>query len=204
VENILLNSQPHLLPEGESIRAILQNGQATFLRAFYLPEVCNLPLALRWPTNIGFPEFAASICAALGKSSPPFDAVLQALKPLMEPCFNAVATDPQLFQILGQQFFPLYDAHFLDITSGTWPGSALDPEAFSPVLKMLNGFVWRMWCNRIVTTATVMNHNYLKGYLAIRKLAITTTTYLGAAIPGRFCPNFTYHFKVEGLANRLG
>jgi hypothetical protein len=89
-------------------------------------------------------EFAASICAALGKNSSPFEAVLQALQPIMESWFNAVASDPQLFQILGRQFLPLYDAHFPDLALGTWPDSAPDPEAFSPVLEMLNGFVWRL------------------------------------------------------------
>ena len=167
VENILLDSQPLLLPEGELIGEKVQHGEDTFLRAFYLPEVCNLPLGLRWPTDIGFLEFQASIRAALGKNSPLFEAVLQALKPLLEPWFNAVATDPQLFQISGRQFLPLYDAHFPDITSGTWPDSAPDPEAFSPVLDMLNGFVWRLWCDRILTTATVMNRNFLKNYLSI-------------------------------------
>jgi hypothetical protein len=199
VENILLDSQPLLLPEGELIGATVQHGEDLFLRAFYLPEVCNLPLGLRWPTDIGFPEFVASIRAALGNNSPPFEAVLQALKPIMEPWFSAVASDPQLFQISGRQFLPLYDAHcFPNIMSGTWPDSATDPEAFSSVLEMLNGFVWRLWCDRILTTATVMNRNYLKSYLSIGESAITTTTYLGASIPGRFCPNSAYHFKIDG------
>jgi hypothetical protein len=186
VDNILLDSQPLLLPEGELIGATVQHGEDTFLRAFYLPEVCNLPLGLRWPTDIGFPE------------SPPFEAVLQAFKAIMEPWFNAVASDLQLFQILGHQFLPLYDAHFPNIMSGTWPDSAPNPEAFSPVLEMLNGFVWRLWCDRILTTATIMNRNYLKSYLSIGESAITTTNYLGASIPGRFCPNFAYHFKIDG------
>jgi hypothetical protein len=38
-------------------------------RAFFLPEVCNLPLGLRWPTSIGFADFALSISAAFGKPS---------------------------------------------------------------------------------------------------------------------------------------
>jgi hypothetical protein len=80
-----LIEQPLLLPEGELIGSTVQNGEDTFLCAFYLPEVCNLPLGLRWPTDIGFPEFTASIRAALGKTSPPFEAILQALKPLIEP-----------------------------------------------------------------------------------------------------------------------
>jgi hypothetical protein len=76
VDNILLNSQPLFLPEGELIGATVPHGEGIFLRAFYLPEVCNLPLGLRWPTNIGFSEFGASIHAALDKNAPSFEAVL--------------------------------------------------------------------------------------------------------------------------------
>jgi hypothetical protein len=108
----------------------------------------------------------------------------------MEPWFNADGSDPQHFQISGRQFLLLYDAHFPDLASGTWPDSAPDPVAFSPVLEMLNGFVWRLWYDRILTAVTVMDRNYLKSYPSIGESAITTTTYLGAAIPGRFCPNF--------------
>jgi hypothetical protein len=198
VENILLDAQPLLLPEGELVSANVTHGDGNFLRTFLLPEVCNMPLGLRWPTNIGYSEFKTSIRAALGKNYPPFEAVLNALHSLLEPWFNTVATDPQLFLIPGRQFLPLYDLHFPDIDSGLWPDSATDPEAFSPILEMLNGFVWRLWCDRILTTATVMNRNYLKSYLAIGEAAITPATYLGATIPGRFCPNFAYHFKIDG------
>jgi hypothetical protein len=31
----------------------------------------------------------------------------------------------------------------------------------------------------------------------ISPAAITRTTYLGAAVPGRFCPNFAYHLKLD-------
>ncbi len=198
VETILLDSQPLLIPEGELIGQKVKRGDDTFLRTFLLPEVCNLPLGIRWPLDIGFSELTASIRAALGKNSPPFEAVLIALQPTLEPWFDAVAADHQLFMIPSRQFLPLYDKHFPDITTGVWPESAPDPEAFSPILEMLNGFVWRLWCDKILTTSTVLNRNYLKNYLQIGEAAITTVTYLGADIPGRFCPNFPYHFKIDG------
>jgi hypothetical protein len=91
----------------------------------------------------------------------------------MEPWwFNTVASDYQLFQISGCQFLLLYAAHFRNITSGKWPNSAPDLEAFTPVLEKLNGFVWHLWCDRILTTATVMNQNYLESYLSMGVLAI--------------------------------
>jgi hypothetical protein len=158
VESILLVAQPLLLPEGKLVGTRVTHGDGNFLRTFLLPEVCNLPLGLRWPTNIGYSEFSMSIRAALGKNYPPFKAALNSLHNLLEPWFNMVATDPQLFFLIpGRQFLPLYDLHFPDISLGIWPDSATDPEAFSPILEMLNRFVWRLWCDRILTTGTVMN-----------------------------------------------
>lgn len=149
--------------------------------------------------TIGFTDFFASICAAIGnKNSPSFEAVLNALKTTLEPWLTAIALNHQPFLLTGRLFFPLYDKHFPDILSGVWPESAPDPEAFSPALEMLNGFAWRLWCNRIFMTATLMNRNFLKSYLALGVSTITSMTYLGALIPGRFCPNYAYHFKIDG------
>jgi hypothetical protein len=131
-------------------------------------------------------------------SSPQFEAVLTALQPTLEPWFTAVALDHQPFLVTGWLFFPLYDKHFPDIISGEWPTSAPDPEAFSPILEMLNGFIWRLWCDRMLTTATPMNRKFLNSYLLIGESAITPTTYFGAAIPGRFCPDYAYHFQIDG------
>jgi hypothetical protein len=167
VETLLLDSHPLLLPEGELTSTTVQHGDTIFLRSFFFPEVCNLPLGLCWPTNIGYKEFIAIIRVTLGKNSLPFEVVLEALQPTLEPWFNAVTIDHQLFPITGRQFLPLYDKHFPDILSGVWPVSTPDLEAFSPVLEMLNGFIWRLWCNRVLSTATVLNRNYLSSYLAI-------------------------------------
>jgi hypothetical protein len=52
VDNLLLDSQPLFLPEGGKIGATVPHGEDIFLRAFYLPKVCNLPLGLRWPIYI--------------------------------------------------------------------------------------------------------------------------------------------------------
>jgi hypothetical protein len=198
VETLLLDSQPLLISEGELITTTVNSGEDTFLRTYFLPEVCNLPLGLRWPLDIGLTDFTSSTRAVLGKNFPAFGAVLDALQPTLEEWFDQVAFDHQPFLIPSRQFLPLYDAHFPDITTGVWPDSTPDPEAFSPMLEMLNGFVWRLWCDRILTTATIMNRKYLTTYLAIGEVAITSTTYLGASIPGRFCPNFAHHFKVDG------
>jgi hypothetical protein len=128
-------------------------------QAFLLPEVCNLPFGFYWSTGTGYDDFAASICAALGcKSALPFMTVLQALKQQLGPWFPAVKASPDTFQILVCHFLPFYDDHFFNIDSGKWL-TATDPDAFSPMIDMLNGFVWQLWCAHQSTTATVMNQN---------------------------------------------
>jgi hypothetical protein len=68
---------------------------------------------------------------------------------------------------------------------------------------MLNAFVWCLWPDHQLTTATPLNCKHLLHYLSIGEPAITHTTYLGAAIPGRFCPNFAYYFQVDGWPTDL-
>jgi hypothetical protein len=198
IQDILLDAQPILIPEGQDLGRQVLIGAQAHLRAFLLPEVCNLPVGLRWPTDIGIHDFTASIKAALGKSSGHFETVIQALKPHLDEWFRNVATHPLRFQISGCRFLSFYDDHFPKMDSGEWPPSATDPEAFSPMLDMMNGFAWRVWCERQATTATVLNRNYLTSYLAMGSTAVTAGTYLGAAFPGRFCPNYAYHFKMNG------
>jgi hypothetical protein len=72
----------------------------------------------------------------------------------------------------------------------------LDQQAFSPLADMLNGFFWRLWCDRIFTTSLPMDCKYLHTYLQLGATAITASTYLGTIIPVRFCPNYVHHFKV--------
>jgi hypothetical protein len=74
------------------------------------------------------------------------------------------------------------------IDTGTTPPTVLDNEGFSPLLDMLNGHLWGLWCDRSLTTDTKLNRQY-------RSTAMMAET-LGAAIPGHFCSNFAYHFKV--------
>jgi hypothetical protein len=98
--------------------------------------------------------------------------------------------------MLSTPFLPLYDKHFPVIDTGNWPDTVQDTDGFSPLMDMLNGHVWRLWCDRILTTKSKMNRQYLETYLSLGASAITADTYLGADIPGRFCPNYAYHFTV--------
>ena len=89
-----------------------------------------------------------------------------------------------------------YDKYYPGIDNGEWPSAIIDREGFSPLLDMMNGYLWRIWCDRMLTTATPVNRQYLNTYLQIGDKVPKSMTYLGAEIPARFCPNFAYHFKV--------
>jgi hypothetical protein len=79
-----VDAQPILLPAGQQLgQSVLIKG-ISHQHANFLPEVCNLPLGLRWPTSIGFTDFSLSISAAFGKPSDHFIFILMALQPSME------------------------------------------------------------------------------------------------------------------------
>jgi hypothetical protein len=85
IESLLIDAQPLLVPEGQKLGGKVSVADTTHFRAFYLPEVCNLPLGMRWPLDITFADFALSIKVALGKSYGPFEAALQVLQPMLDP-----------------------------------------------------------------------------------------------------------------------
>jgi hypothetical protein len=196
VLSLFVDAQPILLPAGQQLGQSVSIEGVSHQRAFFLPEVCNLPLGLRWPTSIGFHDFALSISAALGKPGDHFISTLTALQPSLELWFASIAHDSSPFVIQGCVFLAFYDSHFRCIPTGVYPTSLLDQQAFSPLADMLNGFFWRLWCDRILTTGSSMDRKYLQSYLQPAEPALTASTYLGAQIPARFCPNFVYHFKV--------
>ena len=105
VVSLLLDAQPVILPEGKGVAQSVHtlDGKVHW-KVFLLPEVCDIPIGFRWPTTIGFPDFAASINAALGKSSQNFLTVLRALQPQLAPWFTAVADDSADFLISGRYY----------------------------------------------------------------------------------------------------
>jgi hypothetical protein len=111
--------QPVLLPKCHCIGEQVAIDDVLCLHAFLLREVCDLPFGFRWPTTIGFFNFAASTKAALGKSHQHFSSVLQALQSQLEPWFMAVSADSTCFLISGQHFLSMYDKHFPEITALT-------------------------------------------------------------------------------------
>jgi hypothetical protein len=64
------------------------------------------------------------------------------------------------------------------------------------MIEIAHGFAWRLTCDVVLTTGSQEAQIALEQYLARRETAITSSSYLGASIQGRWCPNFAYHFKV--------
>jgi hypothetical protein len=142
------------------------------------------------------PNFLSSIQGAYGQASGHFHQALSALGPALTLWFQAIAADSSAFAIQSCPFLPMYDTAYPAIDTGINPETILDNEGFSSLLDMLNGHVWRLWCDRILVTDTKINRNHLNTYLSFGESAITADTYLGVPIPGRFCPNYAYHFQV--------
>jgi hypothetical protein len=119
-----------------------------------------------------------------------------ALDPAINNWFHAIADNMDAFIIQGYPFLHVYDSAYPALETGDCPKNILDIKGFSPLLDMLNGHVWRLWCDCILTMDTKHNRQFLATYLTMGETAITADTYLGMAIPGRLCPNYTHHFTV--------
>jgi hypothetical protein len=194
--HILTDTEPLLFPEGELICSTIKSLAVTYHRAIFLPEVCNFPLGMRWPTDIGYDDFKSSIQGALGVSGAVFIKTLQSMEEILDDWFTNVEINAAGFSIPSCPFLLFYDKYYPGIDNGEWPSAITDREGFSPLLDMMNGYLWRIWCDRMLTTATPVNRQYLNTYLQIGDKVPKGMTYLGAEIPARFCPNFAYHFKV--------
>jgi hypothetical protein len=90
----------------------------------------------------------------------------------------------------------LYDKGFPAIKTGESPDLIVDVQAFSPLQEMMHGYLWRLTCDGVIATGTPGARRLLAVFLARGETAITPASNFGANIPGCFCPNFAYHFKV--------
>jgi hypothetical protein len=61
ITDLIKDSQPLFFPSGEQAASLIQLALESHYCAFYLPEVCGLPLGLVWPTTTGYNDFLASI-----------------------------------------------------------------------------------------------------------------------------------------------
>ena len=191
--HLLQETQPLVFPAGE---LKVTPEAITYPRTIFLPEVCNFPLGMRWPIDIGYDDFKRSIQGALGTSGTVFQKIIYSMEEQLESWFTIVEIEAARFSIPSCPFLLFYDDHYPGIDNGEWPTTVIDWEGFSPLLEMMNGYLWRIWCDRMLTTESPVNRRYLNIYLQIGDGVNKCHTYLGADIPGWFCPNFAYHFKV--------
>ncbi len=194
--HLLQETQPLFFPAGELTCTTVMSKANTYLRTIFLPEVCNFPLGMRWPIDIGYDDFKRSIQGALGASGAVFQKILNSMQEQLESWFTIVEIDAKNFKIPSCPFLLFYDDNYPGIDNGEWPETIIDREGFSPLLDMMNGYLWRLWCDRMLTTESPVNRRYMNIFLQIGDRVEKKDTYLGADIPGRFCPNFAHHFRV--------
>jgi hypothetical protein len=51
-------------------------------------------------------------------------------------------------------------------------------------------------CDQVLAIGTVQARTFFALYLARGEMALNADSYFGAKLPGRFFPNFAYHFRV--------
>jgi hypothetical protein len=84
---------------------------------------------------------------------------------------------------------------FPALHDGIYPPAIIDLCGFSLLMDMRYGLAWRLHCNQVLILTTGPGLQYFQTFLQQGANGITSNTYLQAAIPGRFCPNFGFHFK---------
>jgi hypothetical protein len=149
----LTDAQPLFFPLGEHIECPVTTPTGFIQHAFFLPEVCNMPLGMAWPTTISYEDFHSSIQCLKGGYLL-FLRVLQALQPTLRSWFVAVQLSPVSFISPSFPFMDIHPAGFPTLNTGDYPGSVVDPRAFSPLVEMLNGFIWRLTCDSVLATGS--------------------------------------------------
>jgi hypothetical protein len=168
----------------------------TTTQAFFLTEVCDLPLGLAWPTMISYDDMYASIHALKG-SYAHFLHVLTTIKPILTPRLVEVQVNLMHFVLPCVSFMRIHNQGFPDLDPSPIPQSISDFHAFSPMMEMVHGFVWHLTCDAVLTTGSQEAQTALQEYLTCSETTmITGSSYHRARIPGWWCPNFAYHFKV--------
>jgi hypothetical protein len=195
VVDLFTELQPMLFPFGEQLAAPVKFPTGRIYRSFFLPEVCGLPLGMAWPMTLSFADFYASIFS-LKSAYAHFLPVLTTLRSELTLWLEAVQLDPLLFVSPYIPFLEVHDSGYPDIETGVAPEALVNSKAFSPLHKMVHGFLWRLTCDSMLATGTIEAQKHLQTFLSRGETAITASSYFVDHIPGRLCPNFAYHFQV--------
>jgi hypothetical protein len=70
--------------------------------------------------------------------------LLTTLQPTLSAWLNNVKDNPRKFSTPSVSFTEIHDVGFPDLDSTTIPPSITDLRAFSPMMEMAHGSVWRL------------------------------------------------------------
>ena len=195
---LLVAAEPWFFPFGESAAETVTSNHRWVYRAIFLPEVCDPPTGVFWPTSISYSTFKDTL-VCLARVTPTFLSVVEALDSQLLSWFEKVAADPKAFALRGIPYRRIKDTMFPDLLTGEYPDSVVSPVDLSPIVELLNGFVWRHTCDEILATT---NYSDCRGpfstFLEYGAGAITSQSYFGAAINPVCCPSFGNHLIVAG------
>jgi hypothetical protein len=163
--DLMKDSQPLFFPYEEKAAYFVQLESKLHYRAFYLPEVCGLPLGLVWPTTIGYDDLLASV-QCLKSDYHHFTQVLQVLQSQITPWSQAIAAlDPTPFIIPRTPFLDMYDKGFPAIKIGEFPDLIVNPQAFSPLQDMLHGYIWHLTCDAVLAVGAIQAQKFLAKFV---------------------------------------
>ena len=135
--HLLQETQPLFFPAGKLTCTNVTPEAITYPRMIFLPEVCNFPLGMRWPIDIGYDDFKQSIQGALGTSGTVFQKIIYSMEEELESWFTIVEIEAARFLIPSCPFLLFYDDHYPRIDNREWPKMVIDREGFSPLLEMM-------------------------------------------------------------------
>jgi hypothetical protein len=184
-----------LLPSGEELANQLLTKSGPIYRAMYLPEVCDFPFGMAWPTTISYADLYSSIWG-LKNGYINFLTILSTLKPQLTGWLCAMNKNPDNFATASLPFLSIHNRGYPSLNTAEFPETVLDTRAFSPMLEMVNGYIWRLTSNTAMTTGSKEAQKVFLTFVECGKTAITADSYFGEVIPGRLCANFAYHFVV--------
>jgi hypothetical protein len=105
-----------------------------------------------------------------------------------------VKQNPTGFTNTSLPFLDLHPSGFPSLVTNDTPEAILNLRAFSPLLEMAHGMIWHLTSNSELTTGSRESQKVFSTFVERGEMAITSESYFGAAIPGRLCANFAYHF----------
>jgi hypothetical protein len=107
-----------------------------------------------FPKSVTLEDLFASVRSLKGSYSA-FLCVLQALQSQLTPWLAAVQENPASFSSPSFPLLQIHPAGCPVLSTGTYPDTVLDTRAFSPLVEMLNGFLWRLTCDLVLATGSV-------------------------------------------------